>query len=125
MIRSRISVDRVLEVLNRAIEADPEAMHNLIEHRVYCNDKLAVDPDIQVAIQPDNEQTVGLLGILNGLFGNQSGWGAIAAKFELKCSQDSQHELKTDQQLLEDCPVCGARVIIGNLREFVKSPSTN
>lgn len=125
MIRSSVTVDRVLEVLNRAVEADPEAMHSLIEHRVYCNDRLAVDPDIQVAVQPDHKQTVGLLGLLNGLFGNQSGWGAIAATFELKCSQDPKHELKTNQQLLENCPVCGAKVIIGNLREFVKSPSTN
>ena len=39
----------MVEVLNRAIKADREAVEKLISFRVGCNRELANDPTIQVA----------------------------------------------------------------------------
>lgn len=69
------AIDAAIAVLNQALEADPEAVAGLVNHRVPCNAKLAAHPTIQVG--PDG---VGLLGILNGLFGaDPRGWGFICA----------------------------------------------
>lgn len=121
MIRQSVSVERVLEVLNRAIEADREAIANLISQRVPCNDELAVDPDIQVGIYHIGQPTIGVLGLINGFFGNVEGWGAICAEFELKCAQDATHEIDKDEQYYEGCPECGSEVTVGNLIRFARS----
>jgi hypothetical protein len=57
-------------------------MLNLIDARVTCNEALADHPTIQVG-QQDGSYQVGLLGILNGLFGiNDAGWGPITAHID-------------------------------------------
>jgi hypothetical protein len=77
-----ISVEEAVRVLNSAAKADPKAMDALISARVPCNETLANHPTIQV--QGDiGEAQVGLLGILNGLFGiNHSGRGHIEAIYD-------------------------------------------
>lgn len=90
-----ISLDRVLEILNEAVEADPDAMATLISTRVPCNKVLADHPSIQVlarnpgeTIEPGSPNVgtiteVGFLGVLNGLFGiREDGWGLITAEFD-------------------------------------------
>jgi len=75
---------RIVEVLDRAWEADPEAIAALIENRVLCNIDLAKDPTIQVGIRPDRKSyEVGLLGILNGIAGvhPDNKWGYVAAMY--------------------------------------------
>jgi len=70
----------VVKVLNRAIQADPEAVLALINNRVECNEALAVDPTIQIKNYPDpNKFEVGLLGVINGVIGirDSDGWGYI------------------------------------------------
>jgi hypothetical protein len=72
----------VCELLNEALALDPEAMQLLMEGRVACNQDLAKHATIQVA-STDNGYRVGLLGILNGIFGiSDKGWGPIAALCE-------------------------------------------
>jgi len=79
MIHQTISIGHAVKVLNRALESDPVAIQVLINTRVPCNDKLRRDPTIQVV----KDSMVGLLGIINGLFGTDvDGYGTIAAKFE-------------------------------------------
>lgn len=79
MIRDWVTVDDALAVLNRAVASDPEAISALLEQRVPCNKALADDPTIQVASK-DGAYHVGILGILNGIFGtDEDGWGPIAA----------------------------------------------
>jgi len=101
----RITPDDAILVLNEAVRADPEAVLALVEYRVPCNDALADHPSIQVRnINPPPDTSkmdatnpallaqvktceVGLLGILNGLFGSyplghsKFGWGPIRAEY--------------------------------------------
>lgn len=81
-----VSLPEVLEVLNRAVEADPEAIAALIGTRVPCNPALAGDPTIQVDHRGDDPQrgfSVGALGLLNGLFGTRpNGWGYLVAEVD-------------------------------------------
>lgn len=122
MIRNSVDIERVLEVLNRAVEADRKALTKLVETRVDCNDQLSMDPEVQVALRLEATPQVGFLGLLNGIFGEQDGWGAFCAMYELKCSQDSGHDIGEDLVESDECPVCGAEVILGDLIEFQKSP---
>ncbi len=82
MIKETITIAEALDTLNSAVKADPVAMLNLVENRVPCNKIFADHPSIQVSVEGDG-YAVGLLGILNGLFGtNKEGWGPIAGVFE-------------------------------------------
>jgi hypothetical protein len=82
-----VSLSRALTVLNEALQADPQTISALMNHRVICNEALANHPTIQVGIY-EGEYKVGLLGLLNGLFGiqeNKTGYiGAIT---------DAQHQV--------------------------------
>jgi len=96
--REKVSLDHCLFFLNELVKTDAEALHKLIETRVPCNRAMADHPTIQVqAAGKDNQDvkdsteeqwTVGLLGILNGLFGAyrdggpKDGWGQVTAVFE-------------------------------------------
>ena len=123
MIRESITVDQALEVLNRAVDSDREAIQNLIDCRVCCNDKLSADPEIQVGIYHIGKPTVGVLGLLNGLFGEQEGWGAICAFFEYKCSRDESHCVANEAILHDRCPICQSDMVIGKLIKFGRSPA--
>lgn len=81
MIRESVTIDDVIQVLNRALEADREAITSMvINHRAPCNEALADDESIQVGTGEDG-LSVGLLGIINGFFGTheKSGYGTIQA----------------------------------------------
>ena len=57
-------------------------MQQLVNFRVKCNEPLAEHETIQVW-SVSEECYVGLMGILNGLFGiDENGWGFIAAVFD-------------------------------------------
>lgn len=80
-----------VDILNRIHTADPTVLPALIAHRIPCNRALADDPTVQVGNveagsrndDTDAEFEVGLLGIVNGLFGARAnGWGWIGADFE-------------------------------------------
>ena len=75
---------RVVNLLNEALELDPDALHRLCEFRTPCNDALATHPTIQAGpIDGDPADRVGLIGILNGLVGTYpSGWGCVAAIYD-------------------------------------------
>jgi len=76
-----ITVEQAVEVLNRAHKADPVAMHNLINNRVLCSEELTEDPTIQVGQITPGLAEVGMLGIINGIFGvNDENIGFIAAE---------------------------------------------
>lgn len=80
-VKMTITIDDVIRVLNEMVEADRAAAAALIANRVPCNEKLANHPSIQVSAQHGGFH-VGLLGVLNGLFGTyEDGMGPIAAFF--------------------------------------------
>jgi len=79
------AVDQAIEVLNRIHKADPTVMQSLIFHRVPCNQLVADDPTVQVGrgVNLSTGWEVGILGIINGLFGSdEHGWGHIYANFD-------------------------------------------
>ena len=78
-------IDHAVEVLNVALDADPDAMRQLIENRVPCNTGLAGHPTIQVKREPMSSTgySVGMIGIINGICGTQhDGWGHIAIEVD-------------------------------------------
>lgn len=86
--QASISLDHVLARLNEWTQMDTTAMEALIEKRTRCNDALADAPSIQALKCEEGEGfEVGVLGVLNGLFGSieegeKKGWGQIAAVFD-------------------------------------------
>ena len=85
MIKETVAIEEAIALLNSALEADRDAMSALIATRVRCNMALAEHPTIQTGADPgrDGEFRVGLLGIINGLFGieDDTQYGAIAAVY--------------------------------------------
>lgn len=63
-------MSKASEILQRAFEADPNAMHALTVNRVPCNKALADDPYVIVDNPPVLGRThfsVGMIGVLNGV----------------------------------------------------------
>lgn len=63
-------MSKAAEILQRAFEADPNAMHALVCNRVPCNQALADDPDVIVDKSPvlrGCHFSVGMMGVLNGV----------------------------------------------------------
>lgn len=79
MISKMTTLDYVIEFLNELILIDPIAMHELfLNRRVKCNKALAHHPSVQVKGHKDGSFDVGILGILNGIFGtDKDGYGGI------------------------------------------------
>jgi hypothetical protein len=83
MIKESITVDEAIALLNSMVKADPEATEKLVEQRVPCNIFMADHPTVQVQVIDSSGGEVGLLGVINGLFGvDDKGWGPVAAQFE-------------------------------------------
>ena len=93
MIKDSVSLDEVIDFLNELLEVDCLAIQGLIENRQSCNEAMADHPTVQVhaycacgeedGCSKCGEFSVGLLGILNGIFGkDEDGWGDIAAVYD-------------------------------------------
>jgi hypothetical protein len=78
-----VTVKEAVDLLNELLEIDYDAIYALINNRVSCNESLA-DHETVVVWQPEGEgPTVGVLGILNGLFGiREDGMGAICVEID-------------------------------------------
>ena len=102
MIHKTVSFQEVIDVLNGALALDREAVEVLVEQRVPCNEALADHPTIQVQ-GDDSGAAVGLLGVLNGLFGtDEEGWGPIAAVFDDDDGHLIRFEVASRAQLPSD-----------------------
>lgn len=77
---------KTVDFLNSLMAIDKEAIARLLWNRVPCNQALADHPTVQVVSEVTTKgktTTVGLLGILNGLFGvDKDGYGPITAHFD-------------------------------------------
>ena len=71
MVRPLLDAREAVRRLNAILECDTDALSRLIETRVPCNGRLADHPTVQVRDVGDGYR-VGLLGILNGLFGDDA-----------------------------------------------------
>lgn len=86
-----LAIRDAVRVLNEALAADPEAVNRLFNHRVRVNGALTLHPTIQVVslsvkdARPEDTgearvNTLGVLGLINGLFGvDVDGWGYIVS----------------------------------------------
>ena len=86
MIKEQVTLDETIDFLNELIKIDAPAIAALIANRVPCNKQLADHPTVQCTAQHGGF-SVGMLGIINGLFGAHEGeyrhgWGPIIFVFE-------------------------------------------
>jgi len=85
MIKDTVSVDEIIDFLNELLVLDRDAIQELTVTHVPCNEYLATHATVQVQIcvNENNKYWVGMLGILNGLFGiRDDGYGQIVAVFD-------------------------------------------
>jgi len=83
MIKDSVTLDEVIDFLNELAKIDYVAMGALVENRVSCSEQFADHPTVQCDEPREGVYQVGLLGILNGLFGtDENGYGAIVAIFD-------------------------------------------
>ena len=71
-------VTRAVQILNEALERDPDAITELINLRVDCNAKLAAHPTVQAGVY-DGRERIGVLGLINGVLATTA-TGVIGAK---------------------------------------------
>ena len=60
-----ITVNSICDILNQALDADPEGIEKLFKCRVSINEELAEHPTIQVGA----DYTLSVIGLINGLLG--------------------------------------------------------
>ena len=95
-----------VRILNEAYEADPSAIHSLINLRVPCNKTLADHPTVQVASESEAMAEcffVGLIGIINGICEPLTG-KRVAAKFSAPDPQTKHSKLLGFTEYLSDSP---------------------
>lgn len=74
------TVQQAVDLLNEALEIDREAIETLFSQRVAASKALGEHPTIQILTHPGGERTLGVLGLLNGIFGvDAEQWGFIAS----------------------------------------------
>ena len=71
-------ISAAVDLLNDVLERDPKSITKLINMRIDCNEQLASHPTVQVH-KFDDVYRVGVLGLLNGVFGGGPS-GDIGAK---------------------------------------------
>lgn len=67
-MKNFVRIDETIDLLNSLLEADRKAITELFHHRVSCNVIIAEHPTVQV-IEDKDGYKVGIMGVLNGLFG--------------------------------------------------------
>ena len=100
-IKESVTLDETIELLNSLVEIDPHAMTKLISARVECNEKLADHPTVQVGAIDDKTE-VGILGVLNGIFGaDEDGWGPIQVVMDVEKRVTKKSGTNTDYIITE------------------------
>lgn len=81
-IHNHVTIDYTIQFLNKLLELDRDAVEALINARVPTNKEMADHPTVQVNLS-SGTYLVGMLGILNGLFGiDNTGFGPIVGVFD-------------------------------------------
>lgn len=100
-----VSINDLIKVPKDALDHDRVAIQNLIESRVPCSDSFIEHPSIQVGHNHKGHVEIGMLGIINGLFGTEDkGSGPIGAEYNCdgKLCSFVKMWIDTDLQHLED-----------------------
>lgn len=116
MVKRRVTPGGVVKLLNEMVKLDRKAVDDLISHRATCNEELSKHRTVQVRKIGRNYQ-VGLLGVLNGIFGvDERDRGIIAAVYRVICPNG--HNTPDGSTILHNCTVCGETFILGELMKF-------
>jgi len=82
-IKESIKIDEVVAFLNGMLMCDEVATNALFSMRIPCNQEMAEHKTVQVGSLGKTFPIVGMIGILNGLFGiDKDGWGKISADYD-------------------------------------------
>jgi hypothetical protein len=77
-----VTIESVCETLNSLLELEPETMQSLLAFRVECGQAMAEHETVQVKDEGAGKYTVGILGLLNGVFGkDENGNGNLCAMY--------------------------------------------
>ena len=83
MIKESVTIDETIALLNEILTLDSTSAHALVEDRWRCNEAITEHPPIRVSQEQPGAAHVGILGVLNGIFGvDDAGWGPISVVFE-------------------------------------------
>lgn len=82
MVKESIRIEEVVSLLNDLLAMDPHTISAIVSLRLSCNEHIANHLTVQVGRLGGSHFVVGVLGILNGLFGvDKYGWGHISADY--------------------------------------------
>lgn len=83
MVKESVTIQETVDFLNSLIKIDSSVITKLFDMRINCNEDMANHKTVQVSNFGIHYFKVGMIGILNGLFGiDEHGWGHIAANYE-------------------------------------------
>ena len=83
MVKESIAIQETVNFLNEILKYDPVAITAMFSLRVACNKDLADHKTVQVGALSKSYFQVGMIGILNGLFGaDKYRWGHISADYD-------------------------------------------
>jgi hypothetical protein len=78
-----VTIQDVIDLLNKLIYWDQSTAQRLLTHREPCNPFIALHPTIQVGKDEPGNTVIGIMGILNGLFGvRDDGRGPICFEMD-------------------------------------------
>ena len=84
-------IDFVIEILNEALEADPDAMNELFNVKIPVNDDLLNHRTIQCSA---HRKDFGVMGLINGIIGaDDNNIGYVAMDVDLKSHDPYDAEL--------------------------------
>jgi hypothetical protein len=79
-LKNTVTLDEAIAYLNDLLQCDQRAITELAITRVSCNDLLRDHETAQIHVDGNQQNFIGLLGVINGLFGvDENGFGSIAA----------------------------------------------
>jgi len=82
-VKDSVTIIETVKFLNELVELDPVAINAIFSMHIGCTKAMADHPTVQVGVLAQDYFTVGLIGILNGLFGaDEYQWGHISADID-------------------------------------------
>ena len=82
-VKEKIGLQETVDFLNELLKIDPIAITALFSMRIGCNRILANHETVQIFAFDETYFQVGMVGILNGLFGiDENGWGHISVDYD-------------------------------------------
>jgi hypothetical protein len=83
MVKDSVTIKEMVDFLNELLEYDSYAISALFSTRIMCNRHLAGHESVQVGQLGKDAFQVGMVGVLNGLFGSDEyGWGHFGVNYD-------------------------------------------